>query len=58
MSETTIPTWGYKPGEGRIFELKPGEKLPEGWLDTPQPAPDNSPEEPKKRKTMKLEVPE
>lgn len=35
MSDT-IPTWGYHPTEEpRIFDLKPGEKLPEGWADTP-----------------------
>lgn len=29
-----IPTWGYRPGKARIFELAPGEKLPPGWSDT------------------------
>lgn len=32
------PTWGYHPVEpSRIFHLKPGEKLPEGWHDAPVP---------------------
>lgn len=32
----TVPTWGYKPdGEGRIFDLAPGEVLPEGWHASP-----------------------
>lgn len=30
------PTFGYRPGEARLFELEPGEALPEGWFDTPQ----------------------
>jgi septal ring factor EnvC (AmiA/AmiB activator) len=31
-----VPTWGYHAVEpARIFHLKPGEKLPEGWADTP-----------------------
>jgi hypothetical protein len=30
------PTWGYHPVEpARIFQLKVGEKLPEGWHDAP-----------------------
>lgn len=32
-----IPSWGYRPGEGKIFELDPGEKLPAGWVDHPVP---------------------
>ena len=30
------PTWGYaENGDARIFELEPGERLPDGWLDAP-----------------------
>ena len=32
---TTIPTWGYKAGDARIFDLKEGESLPDGWADSP-----------------------
>ncbi|GAA0267245.1 hypothetical protein LNAOJCKE_2990 [Methylorubrum aminovorans] len=33
---TTNPTWGYKPdGSGQIFDLAPGEGLPDGWHDSP-----------------------
>jgi hypothetical protein len=35
MSEETIPTWGYRSGEAKLFELKPGEALPDGWSDAP-----------------------
>jgi hypothetical protein len=32
-----IPTFGYHPdGRAEIFHLKPGEKLPDGWFDSPQ----------------------
>lgn len=32
----TIPTWGYaSSGDARIFDLEPGEALPDGWADTP-----------------------
>ncbi|MTW19401.1 hypothetical protein GJ689_24735 [Rhodoplanes serenus] len=34
MSET-LPTWGYRPGEARLFDLAPGEALPAGWADAP-----------------------
>lgn len=35
MADKT-PTWGYHPVEpAKIFHLKPGEKLPEGWHDAP-----------------------
>ena len=30
-----IPTWGYKGGESKLFNLKPGEDLPSGWADSP-----------------------
>lgn len=34
--EKTYPTWGYHESEEpRIFHLKEGEDLPEGWEDTP-----------------------
>lgn len=32
-----IPTFGYHAdGRSQIFHLRPGEKLPDGWHDTPQ----------------------
>lgn len=31
----TIPTWGYKADEARIFDLGEGESLPSGWVDSP-----------------------
>jgi chromosome segregation ATPase len=35
MNETT-PTWGYKPdGSAEIFDLAPGETLPDGWHGSP-----------------------
>lgn len=34
--EKTYPTWGYhETEEPRIFHLKEGEDLPNGWEDTP-----------------------
>ena len=34
--DTTIPTWGYRPnGDARIFDLAPGQALPEGWEASP-----------------------
>ena len=33
----TIPTFGYRKGEAKIFDLKPGEKLPKGWAERPCP---------------------
>ena len=37
MSEAAIhPTWGYRPdGSARIFDLGPGEDLPDGWHPSP-----------------------
>lgn len=33
---TVLPTWGYHATEAaKIFDLKPGEKLPAGWSDHP-----------------------
>lgn len=34
----TIPTWGYTAGDARIFDLKEGESLPDGWVDSPAKA--------------------
>lgn len=32
----TIPTWGYQPdGSAKIFDLAPGEALPDGWSTSP-----------------------
>ena len=31
----TVPTWGYKAGDAQIFDLKEGESLPDGWVDSP-----------------------
>jgi hypothetical protein len=31
---TKLPTWGYRSGKARVFELAPGEALPKGWADT------------------------
>lgn len=41
MNEKTIPTYGYRNGEARIFQLKPGEMLPKGWRDTPAESTDD-----------------
>jgi hypothetical protein len=31
---TSFPTWGYKAdGSERLFDLKEGESLPDGWSD-------------------------
>jgi hypothetical protein len=35
----TVPTWGYRKGESRIFELPAGAGLPEGWYDSPMRIP-------------------
>lgn len=35
MNDETIPTFGYRRGEAKIFNLRKGEKLPKGWQDTP-----------------------
>ena len=37
MSEATInPTWGYRPdGSAQIFDLGPGQALPDGWHPSP-----------------------
>ncbi|MEN3229187.1 hypothetical protein PUR21_16340 [Methylorubrum rhodesianum] len=33
---TSNPTWGYQPdGSAQIFDLAPGEGLPEGWHGSP-----------------------
>ncbi|ACK84671.1 hypothetical protein [Methylorubrum extorquens] len=32
----TVATWGYQPsGAARIFDLAPGEALPDGWDASP-----------------------
>lgn len=47
-----VPTWGYKAGEARIFDLEAGESLPSGWVDSPakvgaeKSAPAEVPDEP------------
>lgn len=52
----TVPTWGYKSGEdARIFDLKPGEGLPPGWHDTPQPEKASKKSKPEKNEDMKDE---
>jgi len=35
-----VPTWGYRGTNAKIFDLKPGEKLPKGWSDTPSAKPE------------------
>lgn len=35
----TVPTWGYRQGESRIFELPHGGALPAGWYDSPAKIP-------------------
>ena len=42
VAADTVPTWGYRGDEAKIFDLKPGESLPDGWADSPAPhaAPD------------------
>jgi hypothetical protein len=37
MTNQKTSTWGYdaKTGEGQIFELGKGEKLPAGFVDSP-----------------------
>lgn len=42
VDDGLIPTWGYRGDESQIFNLKPGEALPDGWADSPvaaSPAP-------------------
>lgn len=33
--KTTIPTWGYSKAGDKVFELKPGESLPDGYFAHP-----------------------
>ena len=35
MSDGKVRRWGYRNGDAQIFELEPGENLPEGWVDSP-----------------------
>jgi hypothetical protein len=37
MSEKRFQAWGYRRGEAKIFDLREGETLPEGWSDSPPP---------------------
>lgn len=33
---TKLPTWGYHRTEAaKVFDLAPGEALPNGWYDSP-----------------------
>lgn len=32
-----MQVFGYRKGEAKIFELKPGQDLPSGWQDRPLP---------------------
>lgn len=58
MSEK-IPTWGYKGGDSKLFELEPGEKLPAGWSDSPVAVAELPPEQPRKSaKAKKAEADE
>lgn len=36
----TVPTWGYEieTGAAKLFDLKPGTKLPAGYADNPDKA--------------------
>lgn len=31
------PTFGYRKGVAKIFNLEPGDKFPAGWSDKPEP---------------------
>lgn len=33
--KTTIPTWGYSKSGDKVFELAPGEGLPDGFFAHP-----------------------
>ncbi len=35
MDDEIIPTFGYRRGEAKIFNLRKGETLPKGWQDRP-----------------------
>lgn len=35
-AELATPTWGYRRGEAKIFDLKHGESLPDGWSRRPE----------------------
>jgi len=30
-----MKTFGYRRGEAKVFDLKDGERLPDGWSDRP-----------------------
>lgn len=47
----TVPTWGYhETEEPRVFDLKQGEDLPDGWEDTPAAFEKDDSSEPRKRR--------
>lgn len=33
--KTTIPTWGYSKSGDKVFDLAPGESLPDGYFAHP-----------------------
>jgi len=46
MSAKKFPTWGYRRGEAKIFDLGEGERLPQGWYDDPKKAASRAGSEP------------
>jgi len=53
----TFPTWGYKAGgASAVFDLKSGEKLPDGWSDAPVHEVSTDEAAPKKAKAKKTET--
>jgi len=46
MSAKKFPTWGYRRGEAKIFDLGEGERLPAGWYDDPKKAASRAGSEP------------
>jgi hypothetical protein len=39
MADDTMQVWGYSKDGAQLFDLKPGEKLPEGTFDSPASVP-------------------
>ena len=39
MSDETIPQWGYSKNDAKIFDLKEGESLPNGYYVHPSKVP-------------------
>jgi hypothetical protein len=39
MADDTTQVWGYSKDGAQLFDLKPGEKLPEGTFDSPASVP-------------------